>query len=110
MRVVAVEQPGAEPVLQRLDVVAHHRGRHVELAAGGGKAAGIHDPDEGGQTGQAIHRARSDYQRWLDNASSFIGIIDSGKDIASKGPYPAPLLEGRECSTGGRHVGYHLCP
>ena len=31
----AIEQPCAEPVFERLNVVAHHRCRHVELARGG---------------------------------------------------------------------------
>jgi hypothetical protein len=31
----AVEKPRAEPILQRLDMVAYHRGRHVEAAACG---------------------------------------------------------------------------
>ena len=54
----AVEQPRAEPVLQRLDMVAHHRRRHVEPASGRGKSAAIRHPDEGRQTGQPIHRQR----------------------------------------------------
>ncbi|GCC47396.1 hypothetical protein chiPu_0031598, partial [Chiloscyllium punctatum] len=55
----AVEQSGTEAIFQRLHVVAHHCRGHVELAAGRGEAAGINDPDERGQTGQAIHAARS---------------------------------------------------
>ena len=31
----ALKQPRAEPVFERLDMVAHHRRRHVEPAAGG---------------------------------------------------------------------------
>jgi hypothetical protein len=52
----AMEQPRAEPLLQRLDVIAHHGGRHVEAAGGGGKPATVDDPDKRRQAGQPIHR------------------------------------------------------
>src|SRR5262249_17546316 len=50
-----VEQPRAQPVLQRLHVVAHHGGGHVELGAGGGETAAFDDLTEDLKTGEPIH-------------------------------------------------------
>src|SRR5207248_7766566 len=50
----AIEQPRAEPVFERLDMVTHHRRRHVEATSGGREPATIHYPDESRQTGQPV--------------------------------------------------------
>ena len=47
----AVEQPRAQPLFQRLNMIAHHGGRHVELTSCGRKSAAVDDPDERGQAG-----------------------------------------------------------
>jgi hypothetical protein len=51
----ALEQPCTEPVFECLDVIAHHRRRHVEPATRGREAAIVHHPDKGRQTGQPVH-------------------------------------------------------
>jgi len=51
----AVEQPRPEPLFQSLDVIAHHGGRHVELAPRSRKPAVVDDPDEGAEAGQPVH-------------------------------------------------------
>src|SRR6202521_821475 len=51
----AVEQTRAEPFLERLDLTRHRAGRRVELAARCRESAGVHDLDECGHAGQAIH-------------------------------------------------------
>jgi len=45
----------AEPLLQRLHMIAHHGGRHVELAPRSRKAAAVDDPHKCRQAGQPIH-------------------------------------------------------
>jgi hypothetical protein len=70
----AMEKPRAKPVLQRLDVVAHHRRRHFEPAAGRRKPAAVHYLDECRQTGQPINW-RTDYPLSLDGVSAFHRII-----------------------------------
>jgi hypothetical protein len=52
-----VQQPGAEVLFKRLDVVAHHRRRHTEATRRGTKAAAFDDPNEGSEAAQAIHFA-----------------------------------------------------
>ena len=51
----AVQEPGAQSILQLLNVVADHRRRQVEVASRRGEAAVLYDPDEGGDAGQTIH-------------------------------------------------------
>ena len=45
----SIEQPDAEMVLQLLDPLAGNGRRQSEIAAAGGDAAEIHDPDENAQ-------------------------------------------------------------
>ncbi len=91
----AVEQPRAEPVLQRLDVVAHHGRRHVELAGGGGETAGFNDPDESGQAGEAVHGEAPIIQPSLDNASIFFADYHKRRDSASCSHQQRPFGTGR---------------
>src|SRR6185437_277161 len=64
----------AQAIFERLHMVADHGRGHVELAPRRREAAGVDDPDEGGQAGQPVHRTL-DYLLRLDNASSFSRII-----------------------------------
>ena len=54
--VKAGEAGGAlETILKRLDMIAHHRGRHVEAPRGRGKPVAFNDPGEHGQACQPVH-------------------------------------------------------
>src|SRR3546814_1921620 len=50
-----VEQPGAEPVLQRLNVVAHHRHGHVEPPCRRREAPAFHHAAEHRQACDPVH-------------------------------------------------------
>ena len=105
----AVEQPRAEPVFQRLDMVAHHGRRHVEPAAGGGEAAAYPPPERRPSDWSAGPSAAPDYPVSLDNPSSFSRIITSQRDIASSGAPRAPSAEDALRTSGGCHVDAILC-
>jgi len=51
----AVQQAHAKPVLERLDVVAHHRRGQVQAAGGRREAAGFGDAAEHREAGQPVH-------------------------------------------------------
>jgi hypothetical protein len=51
----AVQQPDAQPRLQRIHVLGGHGGRHVELPRGARQAAGLGGAGEHAQTGDAVH-------------------------------------------------------
>jgi len=52
----AVEKARTEPVLERLDMVAHHGDRHVEPSRRSGEASALDDLPKHGEARQSIHR------------------------------------------------------
>jgi hypothetical protein len=54
----AVQEPGAQSILELLNVVADPRRRQVEVTGRGSEAAILDDADEGGEVNQAIHARR----------------------------------------------------
>jgi hypothetical protein len=51
----AVEQAGAEALLELADVFGHQRRRHAEALAGGGEGAGSDDRGKGAHADERIH-------------------------------------------------------
>jgi len=52
----AVEQPGAEPILERGHAGAHHGLRHAQRGRRGGERAGLHDAREADHRDQLVGR------------------------------------------------------
>jgi hypothetical protein len=50
-----VQQPGAEALLQGLDVVADRGDGHIQAASRGGKSTGFHDTPKDREAGQTVH-------------------------------------------------------
>src|SRR5260370_19423992 len=72
----AVEKPRTEPVFQRLDMVAYHRGRHVETAACG-HAASANVSGDLAQTTTAANTSEPAVSPkiWLAVASATLGAF-----------------------------------
>ncbi len=58
----AEEQAGAEPVLQRVDMLGRHGWRHAERAGGGGKTSQGRDLGEDLHSGETVEHAISHLQ------------------------------------------------
>ena len=52
----ALQQPGAEPLLQRLDRGGRDRTGHAEVGGGGAEAAALHNAGEKLEAAEAVHR------------------------------------------------------
>src|SRR5580704_7900403 len=64
----AIEQPHAEPLLERADMFAHHGWRHVEVPSRRGKARGLDDLGEYRHSDEAIQVQTSQGQSRPDTS------------------------------------------